>query len=240
MKVDKTSSLRPVSRISKKKNISENDSSNSETVEVSDVATLRGIPPTEMTPKVRTAILGLMEEVSRLNQELEQKNKRIDYLEKLADEDPLGPILNRRAFIRELSRSIDFANRYDQPSSLIFIDVNNMKGINDTYGHAAGDAALATIVKIILEHTRSTDIVGRLGGDEFGLILRQAPKDIVDQKINFFSAQIKETGLHYQDKIIPLGAAFGGFTFTGTESIEQILTEADSKMYENKKRSKEE
>lgn len=240
MKIEKTTHLRPVSSIGKKKKLSQGSDEASATYSsISDVSTVQGIPENEMTPKVKHAIFELMGEVTRLNQELEIKNKRIDYLEKLADEDPLAPILNRRAFIRELSRSIDFAKRYNQPSSLIFIDVNNMKGINDQFGHSAGDTALTTIVDILLKNTRSTDIVGRLGGDEFGLILRQASKEIADQKVPYFSQLIQESGFNVQGTHIPLSASFGVHTFTGEEDPADILAAADSKMYEHKRNEKD-
>ena len=85
----------------------------------------------------------------------------------LADEDSLLPVINRRAFVRELSRAMSFAQRYTQPSSLAFFDVNNMKTINDELGHAAGDAALMHVAEMLLEHVRHSDVVGRLGGDQW-------------------------------------------------------------------------
>ena len=90
-----------------------------------------GIPEAEFTPKVRAAIMALMEEVDRLRRELQQTPARIAYLEQLADEDSLPPIANRRAFVRELSRMMSFAERYDTPASVIYFDVNDLKVIND-------------------------------------------------------------------------------------------------------------
>ena len=77
------------------------------------VTEVMGIPEAEFTPKVRAAIMALMEEVDKLRREVQQSQSRIAYLEQLADQDSLMPIANRRAFVRELSRMMSFAERYD-------------------------------------------------------------------------------------------------------------------------------
>jgi len=77
-----------------------------------------GISESELTPKVRGAIMQLMEEVQALRGELEQSRARIEYLERLADQDSPAPVANRRAFVRELSRIISFSERYNAPSSI--------------------------------------------------------------------------------------------------------------------------
>jgi len=90
---------------------------------IADTAEALGIPVTELTPKVRAAIRGLMAEVARLREELTRSKGRIDHLEKLADQDSLLPIHNRRAFVRELTRAISMTERYGTPSSVIYFDV---------------------------------------------------------------------------------------------------------------------
>ena len=107
-----------------------------------DVATIAGLSDAELTPKVRQALDMLMNEVQSMRAELSQARSRINYLEKLADEDTLVPIANRRAFVREMSRMIAYAERYGVQTSVLYFDINGFKEINDTYGHAAGDEAL--------------------------------------------------------------------------------------------------
>jgi diguanylate cyclase (GGDEF)-like protein len=92
----------------------------------------------------------------------------------LADNDALCPMFNRRAFEREVRREIALASRFGTPLSLIFTDLDHFKPVNDIYGHATGDAVLLKVSEILLGLTRDTDIVGRLGGDEFGIVLSQA------------------------------------------------------------------
>ena len=140
-------------------------------------ASVLGIPEAEFTPRVRDAIMSLMGEVDTLRRELTRPAHRLEEAEKTADQDQLLPLLNRRAFVRELTRYIAFTGRYNTPASLIYFDLNHMKQINDTHGHAAGDAVLEHFADVLLAHVRDSDSVGRLGGDEFGVLLSHADQD---------------------------------------------------------------
>ncbi len=144
---------------------------------VMPAASVLGIPEAEFTPKVRDAIMGLMNEVDNLRRELTQTRVRLEDMEKAADQDGMLPLLNRRAFVRELTRYIAFTGRYDTPASLIYFDLNHLKKTNDAYGHAAGDAVLAHFSQVLVAHVRESDCVGRLGGDEFGVLLSHANQD---------------------------------------------------------------
>jgi len=197
--------------------------------------TIMGIPDDELTPKVRQAILTLMGEVDRLRQEVERGNARISYLEKLADEDSLAPIANRRAFVRELARYIAFAERYGTPSSLIYFDVNGLKQINDTYGHAAGDSVLLQIANTLLANVRKSDVVARMGGDEFAVLLSHADEKTASDKAQAIVAKIEASPLAWNGQSIPLAVAFGIHTFHGGEDIGTALDAADKAMYRQKK-----
>ena len=118
--------------------------------------------------------MALLDEVSRLRQELDLTRKRISHLERMADEDSMLPIANRRAFVRELTRLISYSERYGTAGSVLYFDLNGMKEINDRYGHPAGDEALRHFARLLVANVRDSDVVGRLGGDEFGVILAQA------------------------------------------------------------------
>src|SRR3546814_8460593 len=104
-----------------------------------------------------------MAEVYALRQELEEVRQRAGYLEQLADQDTLAPVLNRRAFIRELGRMAAFEERYGAAGAVLYFDVNGLKALNDTHGHAAGEAVLRRVCEILLRDTRASDVVGRLG-----------------------------------------------------------------------------
>ncbi len=113
----------------------------------------------------------LRDTVSELRGELQRLQSDWNTLERAALEDPLTGIGNRRAFEMELRRAFSGAVRYRQPLSLILIDVDRFKQINDRYGHIAGDQVLRRIGRIMHDLMRSADFVARYGGDEFVAIL---------------------------------------------------------------------
>ena len=199
-----------------------------------DVASIGGIPEAEFTPKVRAAIEKLMKEVQDVRQELDQAKKRVDYLEKLADQDVLTPVLNRRAFVRELDRMMAYSERYEVPGSVIYIDVNGMKEINDGLGHEAGDEAIKHVASTLLSNVRSSDIVGRLGGDEFGVILLQAPPDIAAEKGQLLAGEVAKIPFDYEGNSVNVHVSHGVHSFQGGDA-DVALKAADKAMYEQKK-----
>jgi diguanylate cyclase (GGDEF)-like protein len=205
---------------------------------VPDSASVMGIPESEFTPKVRAAILSLLAEVDRMRRDLEDSRSRIAYLEKLADEDPLAPVANRRAFVRELSRMMSFADRYGTSSSLLFFDMDNMKAVNDVYGHPAGDAAIRYVAETLMANLRDSDTVGRLGGDEFGVILVGTDDAAAHQKGAQLAGAIEQGNFSWQGKPVQIGITFGAFSFSGGSDPSQILAEADRAMYVKKQADK--
>lgn len=200
----------------------------------SDTAAIMGIPEAELTPKVRAAIMTLMQEVDTLRKDLERTHTRLAQLERLADQDTLTPIPNRRAFVRELGRIVSYSQRYEEPSSLIYFDVNEFKHINDTYGHAAGDAALMHIAESLLFHLRESDIVGRLGGDEFGVILVRADAEQARSKAQSLADEIAAKAVVHDGKSFNISVSFGLTTFRTGESATEAMAAADKAMYEHK------
>lgn len=201
---------------------------------VRDLATVMGIPEEEFTPKVRAAIFGLLEEVSRLRQELDESKKRISHLEKLADEDSLVPIANRRSFVRELSRLLSYAQRYGGEVSVLYFDINDMKSINDSHGHAAGDAAIAHVAGLLAASIRESDVVGRLGGDEFGIILANAPESEAVQIATKLAKAISATPFDWKGEKLTVAISSGAYALKGEEDANDMLHHADRAMYAQK------
>lgn len=108
----------------------------------------------------------------------------IDRLERMADSDALTAIPNRRAFARELDREFQRARRYSHSLSIVFIDLDNFKAINDTHGHAAGDVALQTLASVLTSAVRGSDLAARIGGDEFALLLVQTNADMARRVVD--------------------------------------------------------
>src|SRR5207237_9027618 len=102
----------------------------------------------------RATIDALREEIVRLQSRFDEMRIRLDEVLRTADQDMLLPVLNRRALIREITRFIDFAERYGTRSSLLFLDINGFKAINDHHGHAAGDSILHQLSDVLAANIR--------------------------------------------------------------------------------------
>jgi len=116
--------------------------------------------------------------------------------------------------------------------------LNDMKKINDTYGHEAGDQALFHVAKTLVEHVRGTDVVGRLGGDEFGIILAQADETVGMQKAAELAEVITKNPVTLGGVSQKMSLAFGTYTFRSGDKPDDALDKADKAMYENKKEIK--
>ena len=201
-----------------------------------DQIVLLGVPEKELTPKVREALFTLIEEVKGLRRELADTRKRMNELEQLADRDPLVDLFNRRAFVRELERAIAMIERYSVQASLIFIDLNGLKTVNDTMGHSAGDAAIVQVAKILSENVRQTDIVGRLGGDEFGVLLTQAGKEVADKKAADLAGKIASEKVNWNGVSFDVSISSGVVEIAAGGSSQEAMEAADNAMYGAKKR----
>ncbi|MBT3535317.1 MAG: GGDEF domain-containing protein [Rhodospirillaceae bacterium] len=190
-----------------------------------------GIPEPELTPKVRQAIMTLMQEVESLRVEVERANNRLAHMERLADQDTLVPIPNRRAFVREMSRVISYNERYDAVSALVYLDLNNFKAVNDQHGHAAGDAILIGVANALMENLRESDMLGRLGGDEFGVILSHTDAEQAMEKGRQLAQAIQDMVVDHDDNKLRISASYGITTFKKGESAQDAMEAADRAMY---------
>ena len=196
---------------------------------------LAGIDESTLSPELREALRRMLAENEMMRRELEDSRTRITQLERLADEDALTPIANRRAFVRELSRMIAFTRRYGPPSSVVYFDVDGLKQINDTHGHPAGDATLRHIADVLQKNVRSSDLVGRLGGDEFGVILAQTNQEQATAKAVSLAREISKTALRWGKLKIPISAAYGVYSFSGGDDAQVAIEAADKAMYKQKR-----
>jgi diguanylate cyclase (GGDEF)-like protein len=197
-----------------------------------DPVSIAGIPEAELTPRVRTALVRLIEEVNALRRDLEATRARMAELEALADTDPMLGVLNRRAFVAQLNRAFAMVDRHGQPSCLVFVDVDDMKAINDGHGHGAGDAALAHIARVISLNIRQTDVLGRLGGDEFAIILANATLLVGAAKADMLATLISA------EEFLPglrVGVSCGVVEIVPGLTVEGALAAADRLMYERKR-----
>jgi diguanylate cyclase (GGDEF)-like protein len=167
-------------------------------------------------------------ENSTLKEQLVEMEQRAHY-------DELTKVANRRYFIESLEHRIMRCERYGDTSALLFLDVDNLKTINDTYGHGAGDALLVCLSQILLANVRASDFVARIGGDEFALLLDKLDADEVDSKIAFLMERIGQTHIEHEGQALPLSAAIG-YCFVGPkDNVAGLLSRADAAMYQAKK-----
>jgi len=207
---------------------------------VDDIATrsAENVPVGELTPNVETAVKTLMAEVDRLKQELVHSQQKVEELEFIADEDPLVHVLNRRAFDRELNRALAYARRYAMMASFIYLDLNDFKQVNDDYGHGAGDEVLKYVGKTLGENVRSSDVVGRLGGDEFGVILVQADAEVAKMKVEDLVTKIAARPVVHEGAEIFVSVSVGIAMFTADDDVASLVARADKAMYKNKSSSR--
>ena len=204
-----------------------------------DAASIMGVPEAELTPNVQRALLSLMGEVDQMRKETERLRGRVRELESLADHDVLLPVLNRRAFLREVSRALALAERHGASSTLLYLDLNGFKAVNDTHGHAAGDAALHHVSTLLCAHVRETDAVGRLGGDEFGIVLTLTSAEGAEAKAAELSELIARTPFFYKGHELRVGAAWGAQPLEAGHDAEEAMAKADAAMYARKQAQKQ-
>ena len=172
-------------------------------------------------------------------EELAERNKQLN---KMARTDGLTHVGNRHSFYEELIKQIKFAQRLNNPLSIVMLDLDNFKQYNDTYGHLAGDKALVVISKTINELARETDYLARYGGEEFILLLPDTDDKYAVQAAERFRAAVN----NIKSLECPVSSSYGVSTyFPGRKHnpdydalFEKLISEADQALYYSKKQGK--
>jgi diguanylate cyclase (GGDEF)-like protein len=172
--------------------------------------------------------------LERLTGERRDLSERLAAAEALADRDALAPVFNRRAFLRELYRTMSEVERYRTPAAVIYLDLDGFKALNDAYGHAAGDAVLTHVGRLLRESVRESDVVGRLGGDEFGIILNRAAPEEAHAKALALREFLHATPVLHAGIAHRLRASFGVHAIASVEDPELAIARADEAMYADK------
>jgi diguanylate cyclase (GGDEF)-like protein len=150
--------------------------------------------------------------------------------------DPLTAIPNRRAFYDMAEMELNKARRYQKPLSVLYVFVDNLKKINDRFGHHIGDALLCSTAKMIKSNIRAIDIIARFGGDEFVILLAETGTE----SVALVARKLKDKLLNLmQNNNWPVTFSIGAVTFENPpESVERVINSADLQMYKAKKNGK--
>jgi diguanylate cyclase (GGDEF)-like protein len=182
----------------------------------------------------RAVVMRLAAEVDALAAELAASRARIVELEARVDIDPLTEIRNRRGFARELARSLAYVKRYGTSAVLIYIDLDDFKPVNDRHGHAAGDAVLKAVAASLVRDVRTSDIVARMGGDEFAVLLWNVRGAAAAAKALALEAAVYATPVRWNDSTLVVGASAGMTLLGALDSPAEVLARADAAMYARK------
>lgn len=172
--------------------------------------------------------------LERLAAERDALAQRLEAAESLADRDTLTPTLNRRAFMRELHRTMSEVERYKAQAAVLYVDLDGFKAVNDGFGHAAGDAVLKHIARQLVDSVRESDVVGRLGGDEFGIILNRVGADEARAKARSLDERIAGAAIVHAGIAHRVGVSIGVHPIASIEDPEIAVARADEAMYAEK------
>lgn len=173
----------------------------------------------------------LADENDGLKAALENLRARLEELERLADTDTLLPLPNRRAFLRELERVLHQAARHKTPAAVLYVDVNGLKTINDCHGHQAGDAVLLHVARVLKASLRAGDMVARIGGDEFGLILDHLDEKAARAKAELLASTVATEPVDLGRASIRVSVTAGLTMVRAGDDVETVLARADAAMY---------
>ena len=153
----------------------------------------------------------------------------------LSDRDELTSLYNMRAFARVAEQEHDLASRTARAYSILMIDIEHLKTINDTYGHEAGSRAVKLVAEALLRLTRSTDTVARYGGDEFIALLGGADKEIADEVAQRIRNVVFSTTLEVDVKMVRIKVNVGAASFPESgNNLQAVMAAADRAMYKDK------
>ena len=202
-----------------------------------DVAS--GLPPRDL-PVARQDEIGDLARTFRdmrlqISEQISELRDNQETLEHLAQHDPLTGLPNRRKFQERLEQALAFARRHPQRVCVLFIDLDRFKLINDEVGHEAGDHVLRTVSQRLLAMLREVDTVARIGGDEFVVLLGDAPTDVQLNAIAVKLLQGLREPIRYQEQMLELGASIGIAAYPDhAQHAVDLLAAADQAMYQAK------
>lgn len=176
----------------------------------------------------------LIQEISALRAKVARLQERVEQLDQLAHQDSLINLPNRRGFMRELERLIARVDRYGIKAAMLFVDLDGLKMINDTFGHRTGDEALIQVAGLLAKGVRHSDVVARIGGDEFGILLESSDERDAQETAARLIEQISACEFLHDGEALPLSVAIGVGMISALDTAEAVMERADEAMYRRK------
>ncbi len=180
--------------------------------------------------------LVIVQDVTGLADAMAALRRARDEARQRAAIDGLTGVANRGHFLELAGRSIAAARRHNRSLSLLMLDVDRFKAINDTHGHAAGDATLVSLVSVCSHGLREGDLVGRLGGDEFAVLLPETPAELAGQVASRLHDALAEAAVAWEGQRLPLEVSVGVASLKPEgDTLDALLGRADEALYQAKR-----
>lgn len=173
----------------------------------------------------------LLLEIARLQRVIEGLESQVRRLDELAHHDPLVGLGNRRSFMMMIERYIARVGRYGEPAALMFVDLDDLKLINDTFGHEAGDVALQRTAQLLITAVRRSDFLARIGGDEFAIILDNVDELAAWQLALRVVENVADCEINFGVSNVRLSVAVGIAVIKAGDTIHSVMDRADKAMY---------
>lgn len=192
--------------------------------------------PNGIERRERTLLERALRYAAETEQRIADQRQRIAELENLSFADPLTGLLNRRGFEAQLGLALARARRFGETGLIAFCDLDNLKHVNDSLGHAAGDSLVRCAAQTLARSVREIDSVGRLGGDEFGVLLVSTAWKDGARRMRTLQWALDSAGAVHQGTEIPLRVSMGYEPYGPDDTVEELIHRADMAMYYNKRR----
>jgi diguanylate cyclase (GGDEF)-like protein len=195
-----------------------------------DVAALHGVDDVDLTPGLRRAFVDLLEEVAHLREALQRSEKRVEFLTEMADRDPVSTLLNRRAFVRELSHALAMLTHDHSYGSLAVLHVESLESIHKSRGLSVGDAIIEHVGAELEGHLAPGDVAGRIEGATFGLILIGRTFEAAREETLGMVSVLQAHPLVWRSVEIPISVGWGLHALLSGEDAGEALAATDREL----------
>lgn len=191
-----------------------------------------------LTLKNWKALSEILDYAAAAEQTIAEQKAYISNLESLASTDILTGLFNKQGFEHELMHAIERAKRYNEFSLFAYIDLDDFKVLNDTYGHHVGDLMLLEVGTTLQKSIRKTDAASRLHGDEFGILLTKCDIEKAKERVGYLRHLLRKISVKTDGKELQTSASMGFSVIDKKSNIDDIFKTADHAMYKNKRERK--